>query len=249
MREFKLSVVVPFYNAEGFITDSLFRLTQWQQTLDYSVELVIVNDGSTDESAQVVREFIKNGNADVCFISYSVNRGKGNAVKLGMLSAKGKYRIFTDVDIPFGLSALNEMLYNLEFKEYDVCIGNRKSIRSNYFVAMTPARRMASTFFTMIISRYVVTGVNDTQCGLKGFKADVAEKLFKNLQVRGFAFDVELLYLSFKYELEIKRMPVTFEGNLISTVSLGRNSVQMLWDILCLPLRYHFTDTYRQHDE
>ena len=249
MSEYKLSVVIPFYNAESFILDTLFRLSEWKQALDFPVEVIVVNDGSTDRSEELVRDFIQNSNSDIQFISYQMNRGKGNAVKIGMLSAKGSYRLFTDADIPFGLSALNEMLYNLEFKEFDVCIGNRKSIKSKYFVSMTPARRIASALFTMIISRYVVTGVNDTQCGLKGFKGEVAERLFKDIQIKGFAFDVELLYLSYKYEFEIKRMPVTFEGNLISTVSLGRNSVQMLWDILCLPFCYHFTDTYKQHDE
>ena len=83
---------------------------------------------------------------------------------------------------------------------------------------MSLLRKLSSKLFTMIISRYVVTGVNDTQCGLKGFKADAANKLFSRLHIKGFAFDVELLYLSYKYELEIKRIPVTFEGNNFSMV-------------------------------
>jgi dolichyl-phosphate beta-glucosyltransferase len=105
-------------------------------------------------------------------------------------------------------------------------------------------RKLSSKLFTIFISRYVVTGVNDSQCGLKGFKASVANDLFSKQQVNGFAFDVEILYLCYKYELEIKRVSVKFQGNDISTINLFQSSFQMLWDVLGLPIRYHLLKKY-----
>lgn len=240
----KLSLIIPVFNAETFILDTLIRLTEWKQKIDYSVQIIFVNDGSKDLTSSLIEDYLKTKDSSIEIISYKKNQGKGYAVKTGMLAAKGKYRIFTDADIPFGVEVFNNMLHYLDFKEFDVCIGNRKSENSKYLIKMSLIRKLASKIFTMIISRYVVTGVNDTQCGLKGFKADVADKLFSKLQAKGFAFDVEILYLCYKYEFEIKRIPVSFEGNYLSTISLTKNSVQMFWNILCLPFRYHYTKKY-----
>lgn len=242
--ETKLSLIIPVYNAEAFIQDTLVRLTEWKQKINYPVQVILVNDGSKDLTGSIIEKYIKTKDSSIEVISYKKNRGKGYAVKTGMLSAKGEFRIFTDADIPFGFEVFNNILHYLDFKEFDVCIGNRKSANSKYYIKASLIRKLSSKFFTMIISRYVVTGVNDTQCGLKGFKAGVADKLFSKLHTNGFAFDVEILYLCYKYEYDIKRIPVSFEGNNFSTVSLTKNSVQMFWNILCLPFRYHFSRKY-----
>jgi dolichyl-phosphate beta-glucosyltransferase len=240
----RLSLIIPIYNAEAFVLNTLTRLTEWKSQITYPVQIILVNDGSSDSTHSIVEDYIKSKDPDIEFLSYKSNQGKGYAVKTGMLAAKGNYRIFTDSDIPFGFKILDNIIYYLDFKEFDVCIGNRKSVNSKYFMKIGGLRKLASQFFTMIISRYVVTGVNDTQCGLKGFKAEIAEKLFSKLHTRGFAFDVELLYLCYKYEFEIKRIPVIFEGNSLSTISLTTDSLRMLWDIICLPFRYHFSKKY-----
>ncbi|NNC50870.1 MAG: glycosyltransferase [Flaviramulus sp.] len=239
----KLSLVIPIFNAESFILGTLNSLVEWKKNRDYQVEVILVNDGSTDVTNSIVEDFLKKDNS-LKFISYSLNQGKGHAIKTGMMTAIGEFRIFTDADLPYGLNIIDKVLYNLEFKEFDVCIGNRKSPESEYFIKMSFLRKLSSKLFTILISRYVVTGVNDTQCGLKGFKADIADKIFSKLQIKGFAFDVEILYLSYKYELDIKRIAVTFEGNNLSTISLFKTSTTMLWDVLCLPIRYHFLKKY-----
>lgn len=243
--DIKLSITVPIYNAESFILETLTRLTEWKRNNNDTVQIILVDDGSTDTTCKIVESYITTEDSSFELLSYKMNKGKGFAVKKGMLFASGEYKIFTDADIPFGFEAIEDVFYQLDFEGFDVCIGNRKSIHSTYFVKVGLLRNFASNFFTMIISRYVITGVNDTQCGLKGFKGDVADRLFSKLQTKGFAFDVELLYLSYKYELEIKRIPVVFEGNHESTVGLFRNSFQMLKDILRLPFRYHFSNKYQ----
>ncbi len=240
----KLSLIIPIYNAEAFILDTLMRLNEWKQKISYSVQIILVDDGSKDSTKKIAENYIKANDLSIEILSYKVNQGKGYAVKHGMLAGVGKYKIFTDADIPFGFEVINTMLYYLDFKEFDVCIGNRKSVNSIYFTKMSLIRKLSSRFFTMVISRYVVTGVTDTQCGLKGFKAEVADLLFSKLQTKGFAFDVEILYLCYKYEFDIKKIPVVFVGNDISTINLTKNSIQMLYNIICLPFRYHFSNKY-----
>lgn len=202
----RLSLIIPMYNAESFIFNTLIRLTEWRSKISYSAQIILVNDGSTDSSLAIVEDYIKTKDAAIELLSYTSNQGKGYAVKTGMLSATGDYRIFTDSDIPFGFKIIDQIIHYLDFKEFDVCIGDRNAANSKYFMKIGKLRKLASQFFTIIISRFVVTGVADTQCGLKGFKADIAEKLFSKIQIKGFAFDVEVLYLCYKYEFEIKKI-------------------------------------------
>lgn len=240
----KLSLVIPIYNAENFINQSMEYISQWIKTLKYNVEVIIVNDGSSDNSKLLVENYIKNNNK-INLISYKKNKGKGYAVKQGMIMAKGEFRIFTDADIPYGFEIIEKMLHYLDFKEFDVCIGNRRSIHSEYFTNVSFTRKLSSILFTGFVSRFVVTGINDTQCGLKGFRSEIADYLFTKLAVNGFGFDIEILYLSYKNEFDIKRIPVTFEGNDISTVRLAKDSLSMLKDVLILPFRYHLTNRYK----
>lgn len=239
-RAVKLSLIIPIYNAEKFIFESLLKLTEWRLKTSYLVQIILVNDGSSDSTKNIIENYMKTEDSSIKLLSYNLNQGKGYAVKKGMLEAVGEFRIFTDSDIPYGVDIFDEIIYYLDFKEFDVCIGNRKSESSKYIQKISKIRKISSKIFTLIISRYVVTGVKDTQCGLKGFRAEIAEKLFSNLHIKGFAFDVEALYYCYKYDYEIKKIPVTFQGNSISTIQLSKVSIQMLNDIICLPIRYHF---------
>lgn len=241
----RLSLVIPIYNAGNFINQSMGNISQWIKTLKYDVEVIIVNDGSSDNSKLLVEDYIQNYDGTLNLISYEQNRGKGYAVKQGMIIAKGEFRIFTDADIPYGFEIIDKMLHYLDFKEFDVCIGNRRSIHSKYFTNVSFARKLSSIFFTGFVSRFVVTGINDTQCGLKGFRGEIADYLFTKLAINGFGFDIEILYLSYKNEYDIKRIPVIFEGNDISTVNLAKDSLNMLKDVLILPIRYHLTNRYK----
>jgi dolichyl-phosphate beta-glucosyltransferase len=243
---FKLSLIIPVYNAEKFIIQSLYKISEWKKNLEFSTQVILVNDGSIDSTKNIIEDYIISNDPSIELLSYPQNRGKGYAVKKGMLAASGKFRIFTDADIPFGFDSIIKTVYFLDFKEFDICVGNRKRQDSEYLINVNPLRKLSSILFTIIISRYVITGINDTQCGLKGFREDTAIQLFSNIQTRGFAFDVELLYLSYKCHYEIKRIPVKFIGNSYSTIRLSKDSVQMFWDVLRLPFRWHFSNRYKK---
>lgn len=240
----KLSLIIPVFNAELFIVDTVNRILKWINTIDFNAEVILVNDGSTDKTYDILKPAIKDLKS-FQLLSYSKNRGKGYAVKKGMLSAKGAFRLFTDADIPYGFSTIHSIIYYLDFKEFDVCIGNRKASQSTYDVKSGVLRKLSSKIFTHIISNYVVTGMGDTQCGIKGFSAKIAERIFSNTEINGFAFDVEVLYLCHKYEYDIKKIPVEFEGNNITTINLMQSSLRMLKDVLSLPIRYHILKKYK----
>ena len=236
---FKLSLIVPIYNAELFILDTLNRLVEWKQNVDYNVEIILVNDGSTDNTQIIIEDFIKKANS-LELISYASNKGKGYAIKKGMLFSKGDFKIFTDADLPYGLSIFKKILHHLDFQNYDICIGNRNSIYSQYHVKMSMLRKISSKLFTLVVSRYIFSKVIDTQCGVKGFTASAANKVFSEIKIKGFAFDVETVYLSYKYDFNVKKIPVKFQGNNISTINFFKTSVRMFLDVLYLPIRFNY---------
>jgi len=234
----RTSIVIPAYNAAGFLRESLERVRDFlAASSDFAPwEIVVVDDGSSDDTAARARAAFP----EVTLIAHGRNRGKGAAVRTGMLAAHGRFRWFVDADVPFDLQALRDMLRYLEVKEYDVAIGQRR-LTDLAVAGMRPslARRLASHLFTELVSRIVVTGVRDTQCGLKGFRAAAAETLFRDSTLDGFAFDVEVLYYAFKRDLDVKRVPVRIVRAGSSSVSLVRHGLTMLWDVLSIPLRYH----------
>ncbi len=235
-----LTIVIPAYNSSGFILRSLNGLTQYLGTAfpeGRDVDLIVVDDGSSDNTAEIVE---KSGLKNLRLIRHRQNLGKGAAVRTGMLQASGDYRIFIDADMPFDLSVLPTILDYLDRKEFHVVAGQRSPDAAN--LRQYPlSRRLASWVFTVLVGRIIVTGVRDTQCGIKGFQAGAADALFGALQTNGFAFDVEILYRAFKLDMDIKRLPVTVRAEGPSTVSTFRHGPMMLWTVLLLPFRYHLS--------
>lgn len=229
--EIKLSLVIPVFNAEAFISETLARLTEWKQKINYSVQIILVDDGSNDSTKVIIENYIKTADSSIKLVSYILNQGKGFAVKTGMLAAVGDYRIFTDADIPFGFDVLDRMLYYLDFKEFDLVIGDRTLDGSRYITEIPRIRKLGSNFFSFIVGGFVAGGHFDTQCGIKGFSASVANDLFNVSRISGFAFDVELLYISLKRNYDIKRLPVVLICQEGSSVSVVRHGFGMLIDL------------------
>jgi dolichyl-phosphate beta-glucosyltransferase len=230
-----LSIILPAHNAAGFLRESLAQLREYRRRWPAS-EVIVVDDGSWDGTSDLVRELANEG---VVLVRLPENRGKGAAVRAGMLESRGAFRIFMDADVPYDLDAVAVMLRYLDIKEFDIVIGARDLPGSHFAVRLSWARRVASRLFTVFVSRFAVTGVVDTQCGLKGFRAAAAERLFRLSVLDGFIFDVEVLYLAFKLNLDIKRIPVQQVRNEPSTISLPLDSLKLVWDLLGIPLRYY----------
>lgn len=241
----KLSLIIPVYNADSFIINKLNLLSKWESVVGYDVEIIIVNDGSKDLTLQLIEDYIVKMDSTFTLISYDKNKGKGFAVKTGMLEAKGEYRIFTDADIPFGFEIIDSFLYYLDFKEFDCVIGDRTLPDSNYFTEIAKIRKIGSSIFSFIVGRFVSGGYFDTQCGIKGFSANAANDLFSLSKINGFAFDVELLYISLKRNYDIKRLPVVLSKNKGSTINMMQHGLGMFIDLYKIKWN-HLTKKYKQ---
>ncbi len=243
----RVSIVTPCRNGAAYLEDSLGRLLDHLEARRDSIgetEIIFVDDGSSDDSVAIV----ENHFPTIRVLRHPVNRGKGAAVRTGVLAASGRFVFFIDADIPYGLAALEVMLDYLDRKEFHLCIGTRARGTTSTLQKRSRARRIASVVYTAVTSRVVVTGIRDTQCGFKGFRANVARHLFEQCRTDNFAFDVEVLYLAFKNDLDIKKVPVELERDDDSSVSLLRHALPMLWSILALPFRYHAGHYTRMDD-
>jgi dolichyl-phosphate beta-glucosyltransferase len=234
----RMSLILPCFNGGSYIRASLATLDAWLAGRDggsAGTEVIVVDDGSADDTAAAAQA------AGVPFrlIRHPHNRGKGAAVRTGMLAATGDYRIFIDADLPYELAIIDRMLHYLDFKEFDVCIGSRVTRGSSHSIERPALRKVASRVFSEFVGRLVVTGVGDTQCGVKGFRGDVARYLFESTCVENLAFDVEILYLAFKNGLDVKSLPVRLVADAPSTVTMVRHGLPMLVEVAKLPIRFH----------
>jgi dolichyl-phosphate beta-glucosyltransferase len=196
-------------------------------------EIILVDDGSTDGTHQVLEDLKSNR---IKVIILPNNKGKFGAIRAGIDSAVGECVIFTDADLPFELEAFKHIFHNVKERGVHIVIGDRTLVDSEYVGSLSLARTVATVSFSLLIRMLVTGGLFDTQCGLKGFRLDVAKALSALMHEERFAGDVEMLYIALKYNLEIKRIPVRLVHNSESTVRLGWDSLLMLRRLLLLPL-------------
>ncbi|MGZ5380653.1 MAG: glycosyltransferase [Thermoanaerobaculia bacterium] len=226
-----LSLVVPVFNAAGFVEQSFAEADEFFGRRSLSWEIVAIDDGSTDGSAErLAASRAKN----LTIVRLPENLGKFGALKAGMQASRGKCRVFTDADLPFDLDAVPYMARLVNDRGFHVVTGDRTLQGSDYRPHVSWHRDAASATFSFLVRMLVTGGLFDTQCGLKAFRGDVADALFPLLRENGFAGDVELLYVALKYNLEIKRVPVRLRHSGPSTVHLGLDSLRMLGRIASL---------------
>ncbi len=230
-----LSVVLPCYRAAALARQSVARLAHALSDRVETYEIIVVDDGAGD-CERSVGAMTPGRGGSIRVITLPENRGKGAAVAAGMRAATGSVRVFTDIDVPYGTTPIMLVETLIRERGFHMVIGDRTFPQSRYETELPFGRRIASGVFSYITATLVTGGFFDTQCGLKGFRGDVAEALFGLQTVDRFAFDVELIYLALKNGLEIKRIPVLLESNMSSSVRLGRDSLQTLVDVCRIKL-------------
>ncbi len=223
-----LTVVIPSFRGDQILRESLPRLAGYLSQRGVSYEIVIVDDGSADDRAT---ENVAKANG--CrYLSNAINLGKGAAVKKGVLAATGEYVIFTDADLPFGPHSIEYFLSVLRSSEFDVVVGDRTLADSSYLSEISWQRALASRVFRLALGTDLIRDFPDTQCGLKGFRAVAAKRLFAATVTEGFAFDVEILCRAQRLGLRHKRLPVRLENQGRSTVSLIRHGLKTFLELV-----------------
>lgn len=210
-----LSIVIPAYNEAQRLPRTLLRLREYLAARALAAEIVVADDGSRDATARVATEA---GGPDTVVLTGGPNRGKGHAVRRGMLAARGALRLMTDAD----LSTPIEELASLEQKlgqGYDVVIASRAAAGARIEVRQPFFREAAGRVFNGLVRLVAVPGIQDTQCGFKLFTAAAAEACFGPARLDGFSFDVEALFIARKRGLRIAEVPVIWRNDEATRVS------------------------------
>ena len=234
MAEPFLSVVVPAFNEEARIAETLAKVTDYLSTRDYDWEVVVADDGSVDNTAQVVGEVIvKHSNVRILPLGHG---GKGWAVKNGMLAAEGQYRLLCDADLSVPIQQV-ERLLPPNGPGSDIVLGSREAPGAQR-IGEPVRRHLMGRLFNFFVSCMAETGLRDTQCGFKCFKGEAVQELFPRLTIAGFAFDVELLHLARKLGRSYSEVGVDWYYRSQSKVRPVQDSLVMTLDLLKIRWRH-----------
>lgn len=236
-----LSIVIPAYNEQERIADTLFAVKEYLSQQQYSSEVIVVDDGSTDFTTEVVRTVdiysneIRDQNVSVVMENVK-NVGKGFSVARGMLKSQGTIILFSDADLSTPIQEIEKLLPYFN-EGYDIVIGSRNLPESE--VEKKPFyRQLMSLTFRIIVQTLTVRGIQDTQCGFKAFRRDVAHDIAHLQRTYRFGFDVEQLYIAAKRGYRVKEVPVKWVHQEGSKVSIVRDSLAMIADVMRIR-RFH----------
>ncbi|MBQ4518344.1 MAG: glycosyltransferase [Clostridia bacterium] len=222
-----ISVIIPMYNEEALIEQTINRLLSLHVE-DCNFELIFSDDGSQDRCAETVKKAALL-HENISLIENNINRGKGAAIREGVLIAKGDIILYTDCDLAYGTEQLENMVKEMLTTGSDIVIGSR-NIHPNGHDEVSFLRKLTSKLYTKMIALYTKCGVSDSQTGLKCFKGSIAKDIFSHCIVNRFAFDLEVLLLAKQFGYSISEFPVCVVH---SDEELNRNSkVHLIFDVI-----------------
>lgn len=224
-----LSVIIPAYNEEKRLPTTLESVHAFLSETGQDFEIIVVDDGSSDSTKAVVNDFAGT-HCSVRLIAHTPNMGKGYSVREGMLKAQGEYLLLDDAD---GASPIAEVVRLLSAIEAgaDVAIGSRAKPGDETVVKALSHRKHIGNTFNLIVQSSLLPGIQDTQCGFKLFKRDVAMDLFSIARLNRYAFDVEILYLARMKGYEIAEVPINWTNVEGSKINLVTDPMNMLFEI------------------
>jgi len=232
----EISIVIPAYNEETLIINTLESLRAYMATRPEKYELIVVDDGSDDKTSESIQDWQKKMNADLQLLINQENMGKGFSIRRAVQASRGKYVIFIDADLPYELYAIDNFLSALK-NGYDLAVGSRvlpgSEVRGVPFY-----RYMAGQVFSWMVQLVLFTGLPDTQCGFKSFRSVAAKEIFRRTSIDGFGFDVEMLFVARKLKFAIQPVPVhMIEHRQRSRVRLFSDSLQMFSNLFTVRLK------------
>ena len=197
----KISIVIPAFNEEKVIATTIKAYQDFLSKRNVDFEIIVVNDGSGDSTEAIIHQF-----KDVICVSYNKNRGKGYAVKRGVLRATGDYIFFTDADLSYAPENVLKALFLFDKKTFSGVVGIRENLSRDYPFLRRIMSRAFATFARLVLP----TDIPDTQCGFKGFDKKTGREIFSRLQTFDFSFDFEVIYLSHVLGKSLVGLPVSF---------------------------------------
>ncbi len=226
-----LSVVIPLYNEAGRFDKAKEFIEKFIETQRFfgKIDLIFVNDGSTDGTFESIKKFSERHNATV--LSYEKNRGKGYAIRAGMASANGDYALFMDADMSTEPEEIEKFMTEIK-KGTSVIIGSRRSKGSKVLIPQPLHRITMGMVFTSLANIIMGMRVPDFTCGFKCFSRRAREEIFSKSLINRWSFDTEILFLAKLKGFEISAVPVTWKNDSITTVRLWRDAIESFFDLI-----------------
>jgi len=225
-----VTLVIPAYNEENRIEDFLKTVLDFKKKKHYLKEVLVINDGSTDRTLDILKKY-----KDIKVISHDKNKGKGAAIRTGLLAAKSDYVVFTDADGSVPIHELPKMTEVLD--KYPMAVGVRNSKESRIIGPRPLKRIFVGKMFNLIVNVLFWIGVFDTLCGFKGFRREIAKEIVSEMKSNGWIFDVEMFIIAKKKGIKFGKVPVNWTHKEDSKMRLGMTNVKMLLELLELRLR------------
>ena len=224
------SIIIPAYNEEKRLPNTLEQVFRFLEEQPYTSEVIVVENGSNDRTYETAKEFTKQHKN--LHLIHDAQRGKGGAVQRGVREARGEYVLFCDADLSMPVEEINKFLPPA-LNDFDIAIASREApgaVRYNepYY------RHLTGRVFNMLIRLMVLPNLQDTQCGFKCLRAEVARDIFRFQTLTGWAFDVELLYIAHHHGYRVIEIPIDWYFNADSKVRVLRDSWRMFVDLLVI---------------
>ncbi len=224
-----LSLVIPCFNEEKRLGQSLEKMLAYLRAQNYPWEMIVVDDGSSDGTVKTAEEKLTGVPHRVLRNVY--NEGKGEAVRRGVLEAQGEYILFSDADLSTPIEEIEKLLQKLK-DGFDVAIGSRGLGASQVKVRQNLIRESMGKIFNRIARVFSFSRIRDSQCGFKCFRSEAGKDLFGAQKLKGFSFDAEILYLAQKRGYPIAEVPVIWRNAPHSHVHILKDSLRMFFDVM-----------------
>lgn len=229
MEKMDVSIVIPAYNEEKRLGNTLNKVYNYFKDKGMKFEIIVVDDGSKDGTVNLVKTFSID-HPEVKLRCHLKNKGKGAAVKTGVLAAEGDIILFTDADLSTPIEEFDKLKKAID-DGYDIAIGSRGLKESKIVIPQPFYRRIIGKIFPLLVRLLIISDFKDTQCGFKLFKKEIGRKIFSQIKTDGFAFDVEFLIRSKKECYKITEVGVIWYNSLESKVSIWKSPFKMLLEI------------------
>ena len=222
-----LSIIIPVFNEERRLKN-IKLVGKYLKAQKFTSELVVVNDGSTDKTEELLKKYVKE--FPLRIISYKPNQGKGYAIKTGMLKAYGKYHLFTDIDLSTPIETVN--IFMKQVSKYPVIIGTRKHSKSKVIIHQPKWREFMGKVYTYLSNLILGVNVTDLTCGFKCFSDNASKKIFSKITTNKWGFDAEAIALTRKLKFKLLEIPVQWSNERDSRVKLPQDAISSFTELI-----------------